>query len=719
MNVRGLRSCAVALLLGASLLHAQDSRYRPLVTKTYELSRLGGQIPGPETPEDASNWRVELERWREQRLVKMGFDGALYERPELAWTQRAFVETKLLIWDRYLYDVDRRQYTVDRFLDDLAARYGGVDCVILWHGYPNLGVDHRNQFDLLRDVPGGIDALRDVVGAFHRRGVKVLFAHLPWDLGTREEGAAHWTVLTRLLAEVGADGLYGDTYDSLPPAWEREAERLSHPLALEPQNALLDSALAWNLMTWGEEWSTSFVPTVSHHKWLEPRHMVHLVRRHARDRTEELQHAFFNGSGYVAWENVWGNWNGITPRDAEALRRIGAIERAFAPLLVSREWEPYAPAIQRGVFASRFSQGNVALWTLVNRTEYEAKGTQLERRHEPGTKYYDLWRGAELAPELEGDIATLRFALEARGFGAVLSAPSDALPTALAGHLERTRSMGGVSLESFSNVWQPPAQKLVEIAATRRATAPPAGMILVPGSEFDFRVSGVAIEDDDRDGVDVQFPWENSPRLHHQRRLAIEPFYIDRHPVTNAEFKRFLEETAYHPGDPHNFLKHWNDGTYVPSSADQPVTWVSLEDARAYAAWAGKRLPHEWEWQYAAQGGDGRLYPWGNEWDEAAVPVPEKGRSAPYPDAVDSHPRGASPFGVMDLVGNVWQWTDEYRDEHTRAAVLRGGSSYQPQGSFWYFPPAYRLDRHAKYLLMSPSRDRSGTIGFRCVVDAR
>ena len=70
------------------------------------------------------------------------------------------------------------------------------------------------------------------------------------------------------------------------------------------------------------------------------------------------------------------------------------------------------------------------------------------------------------------------------------------------------------------------------------------------------------------------------------------------------------------------------------------------------------------------------------------------------------------------MVANVWQWTDEFEDPHTRSAVLRGGSYYQPQGSMWYFPQAYRLDKHGKYLLMSPSLDRSGTIGFRCAKDA-
>ena len=188
--------------------------------------------------------------------------------------------------------------------------------------------------------------------------------------------------------------------------------------------------------------------------------------------------------------------------------------------------------------------------------------------------------------------------------------------------------------------------------------------------------------------------------------------------MTNAQFGEFVAATAYRPQDAHNLLRHWQNGAPPRGWENKPVTWVSIEDARAYARWAGKRLPHEWEWQYAAQGSDGRLYPWGNEWQAEAAPEPASGREMPVPDDVDAHPQGASPFGVMDLVGNVWQWTDEYLDEHTRAAIVRGGSAYQPQTSHWYFPQAYRLDQHGKYLLMAPSKDRSAGIGFRCVADA-
>jgi iron(II)-dependent oxidoreductase len=281
------------------------------------------------------------------------------------------------------------------------------------------------------------------------------------------------------------------------------------------------------------------------------------------------------------------------------------------------------------------------------------------------------------------------------------------------------KSMTATPLSSYSEQWKALPQQLVEISSTRPLASAPEGMIKIPAGEFSFKVSGIEIEGSNDVGVDVQYPWEDMPRRFHEHKMQMKPFYIDKYPVTNAEFKKFLDAAQYHPQNDLNFLRDWKSGTYPDGWANKPVTWVSIEDTRAYAKWAGKRLPHEWGWQYSAQGTDGRIYPWGNTWQESAVPIPEQDRTLRGPDEVNAHPAGASSFGVMDMVGNVWQWTDEYRDEHTRAGILRGGSYYQPQGSIWYFPQAYRNDEHGKLLLMAPSYDRSGTLGFRCVEDAQ
>ena len=125
----------------------------------------------------------------------------------------------------------------------------------------------------------------------------------------------------------------------------------------------------------------------------------------------------------------------------------------------------------------------------------------------------------------------------------------------------------------------------------------------------------------------MQYPWEDSPRRFHEHTIHVAPYYIDKYPVTNAQFKQFLNATHYAPRDAINFLRDWKNGEFPQGWDNRPVTWVSLEDARAYAAWAGKRLPHEWEWQIAAQGTDGRAYPWGDTWQAPNMPTPDLGRT--------------------------------------------------------------------------------------------
>ena len=148
---------------------------------------------------------------------------------------------------------------------------------------------------------------------------------------------------------------------------------------------------------------------------------------------------------------------------------------------------------------------------------------------------------------------------------------------------------------------------------------------------------------------------------------------------------------------------------------NHPVVYVDLDDARAYAAWAGKRLPSEGEWQFAAQGADGLRYPWGNEMKPSLCNGGETGGTTP----VKAFPGGRSPFGCYDMCGNVWEWTgSEYNAAHTRFVMLRGGSYFKAAGSAWYMDGGPQPCRFAaKMLLMWPGLDRCATVGFRCAVD--
>ncbi|MGA7701461.1 MAG: SUMF1/EgtB/PvdO family nonheme iron enzyme [Thermoguttaceae bacterium] len=693
-------------------------------------------IDGPTQGGNRAAWLAEMQQWRDAERNRIKYDPSQYARPELQWTQRTFVQPQMMVEERYLYDPRLGEYTVDRYLDDLETRYGGIDSVLIWPVYPNIGIDNRNQHDLLHDMPGGLDGVKKMVDDFHRHGVRVLFPVMPWDVGTRPEGVPLCQAAARDMKAIAADGINGDTFSGIPVEFRNAAAAVGHPLAFEPECLMQDQALiAWNIMTWGY-WDYPPTPVVSKYKWLESRHMVNVCERWAMDRTDGLQAAYFNGVGYESWENVWGVYNQFTPRDAEALRRIATIERAMADMLVSPGWEPHVPTLQPQVFASRFPLKERTLWLIVNRSNKDLSGQQLAVPHVTGVRYYDLWNGARLKAAIAGQTARLSFPIEARGYGAVLAVPTEKTPADVKELLGTMTRISAVPLARYSSQWKMLPQKIVKIAATK--PRPAADGFLIP-SQFDvtgveiqgdmdrmqvihpakyrFKVSGVEIEGDDAHGVDVQYPWEDRSQKSHDKEIDIKMFLMDRYPVTNGQFKQFLDASRYQPKDDHNFLKDWKNGTYPDGWAKKPVTWVSIGDARAYAAWAGKRLPHEWEWQYAAQGTDGRLHPWGNADNPAAIPKHESGRELRPPTDVDAFPKGASPFGVMDMTGNVWQWSDEYRDEHTRAAVVRGGSYYRPSGSGWYFPENTRLDQHGKYLLIAPSKDRSAMIGFRCAAD--
>lgn len=728
-TLRPILTIGILLLIVSAFVSADEWRARhDLVSHTGVMNLTEPPPPeevffaGPGTAADAHGWLDGLKAWRQERTTLLRYSGLQYQRPELEWTQRIISQVQLLVWDRSFFDPDKGQYTVDRFLKETEQRIGPIDAVLIWHVYPNLGVDDRNQFDMLRDLPSGIAGIRRVVNEFHQHNVKVFFPILAWDNGTRPESASPAVIMAQLMKDAGADGINFDTLETVPPEFRHASDSIGHPLALEPQFQPRDESLAWTNLSWND-WVTwegkqyPFIPMVSKTKWMEPRHTVNVTDRFTRDKTDSLQHAFFNGQGYATLENLWGFWYGDTPRDAEALLRFTVIERALADYLTSSDWQPHTPMLQAGVFASRFPREQDAFWTIVNRNEYQVSGLQLAVPYRSGMHYYDLWHGRELTPEIAHSTVELSFDLEGLGYGAVLATPDD-LPPRLRTLMQYMAERSRRPLADFSRDWQPVRQTIVDIPPTKPAVSAPPGMVHVHEGSFDFQVRGIEVEGGNDPGVDVQYPWEDMPRRFHRHGMHIHSFYIDRSPVTNSQFKEFMVASNYHPKDDHNFLRAWTDGTYPNGWGSKPVTWVSLEDARAYAQWAGKRLPHEWEWQYAAQSTDGRIYPWGDHWNPAAVPAPDWGPEMRTLEDVAKFPSGASAFGVLDLIASVSQWTDEYQDVHTRAAIIRGAAGYQPRGSIWYFPQTYRLDEHQKYLLMSPGRDRAGTIGFRCVVDA-
>lgn len=702
----------ISFLCLTTALYAQKPEIQ---SDHYEL------FAGPKSPPERDSWYSVMLRWRENEKKEIGYHDSAYSTPQTGWSEYAFINVQMLVWDRFFYNPVTARYTVKKFLDDLSRRYGGIDAVLIWPTYPNMGIDDRNQFDLLYDMPGGKEGIRQMIADFHKQGVRVFFPIMIWDHGTREISRSMANALVAEMKELGVDGLNGDTMKGVTEDFKQASDSLDYPLVLQPETYLRDlKMIEWNQMSWGYfYYPYTYIPGVSIYKWFEPRHQVNVTNRWDVDKTDDLQYAFFNGVGYNPWENIWGTWNQIPERYEEVIRRISTIYRQFPGIWSSAKWEPFSPVSQEGVFASKFPGIDKTIYNFVNRDSTDKYGIQIQLPYKPGMRYFDLWNGEELNPRINNDSVNLNFLMEKQGYGSVLAAKEYALKEDFFPFLEKIRQMAQVPLKDISASWEPLSQHIVPIPRTRAAVDAPKGMILIKGTaDYVFESKGTMIEGDPLPAaVGIQYPWEIHPARATRHRLDIPSFYIDKYPVTHKQFKIFMDSTHYHPRDDHSFLRDWKSGTYPEGWGNKPVTWVSLEDARAYAAWAGKRLPHEWEWQYAAQGNDGRLYPWGNQMDSSRIPPVDNSRSMRPPTDVDAFPAGASSLGVLDMVGNVWNWTDEYRDEHTRAAVLKGGGYYRPSKSGWYFRRAYELNKYGKYLLMAPGIDRSAAIGFRCVRD--
>ena len=420
------------------------------------------------------------------------------------------------------------------------------------------------------------------------------------------------------MKEIGADGINGDTQDGVPLAFSLAADKIGHPLAFEPEGGPSDEALAWNVHDLGPVQ----ISIRSHGRSLSL----------ARD-TPHGQHSAIAGT---ATRPTICSSPSSTAKAGRAGRTSGASGTASlrampkpraasppssAPSLPSssaRTGSRSIPMHSYGVFASRWPLGDQTVWTIVNRNEYDVDGRQMTVPYQAGHALLrSLSRRRTEAGERWATRRSSHFPIEAHGYGAILATPGEPDAEPCKALMSRMKAM---TAEAAVQLLARVEDAAAAAGRDRRARSPqhrrPKAWSRFPAAIIVFRVHGIEDRRHQRRRRRCAISVGRfSPRRFHEHRMQIKPFYIDKYPGDQcASSKKFLDATHYHPQDDLNFLQRLEERHLSRTAGtNKPVTWVSLEDARAYAKWAGKRLPHEWEWQYAAQGTDGRTYPWGND----------------------------------------------------------------------------------------------------------
>ncbi len=588
--------------------------------------------------------------------------------------QRCFSFAKVMIFDRQFFDPDRSSFKVNEWLDWMERDFGGIDALILWQAYPRIGIDRRNQFDHYREVPGGMLTLKSTVDGLHARGVKAAIAYNPWDTGTKREPKSDAEALADLVREAGFDSIFLDTLPQSGPDLRQMVDLARPGVVLESELALPLEAIPTHHASWAQWFDDSDAPGVLRNRWFEQRHMQHMIRRWDLDHSGEMHMAWMNGAGMFVWQNIFGSWNGWNDRDRSILRSMLPIQRRYATHFSHGHWTPLVETSGNGLFASKWELGQATLWTVVNRENKPVEGFVQSLSNDGSMRLFDLVRGIEVD---HGHLS-----IDPRWIGCLLSVPSiqaDADFRKFLGEQAERHSRASHQLRRIDPM---PVRVGFERAIHKIVPAGMRELVQAGSGKTQSRkrpeelVSRFRVRECGEYGYGV-FMYQAFPGLHQERFCArkarVGRVAVARTEVTNADFHRFLRESSYRP-DATNFLAHWESGSPRAGDEDKPVVYVSLDDARAYAKWAGVRLPTEDEWQLG-------------EYDRPA--------------------------------SRIWNWTEsEHEDGHTTFSILKGGADWEAHGSGWYFDGGHRdPDWSAKFIHFWPGLDRCETIGFRCAVD--
>ena len=728
------------------------------------------------------DWQQGLRRIFQERYLYdvEAFDETLYDREDLHWIRDQYVIHLMMSWDRWFYDRESETYTLPDFIRRGNDLYGGDDIIGIWPTWPVLGLDQRNQWDMFRDLPGGLEKVSALADSCRALGTKFFICYNPWDQSTRDED--HFQGMKELIRQTSADGMVLDTRGESSNELQEAADAVKPGVIMYSEGMAVPKNMQ-GIVSGRVHNALYYPPLLNLNKFIRPEFAIFRVAELKFDRIRrEYALSMFNGYGTEI--NIFRpgrpEW---MEEDYRFLGRTARVLRENSANFNSSGYRPLIKTLKDSIYVNFWPGEKKSVYTIFSLIPEGFQGALFPVEPKPGHHFVDVWRHEAVKIDTIAETFYANVLLD--GFnqqwlgtnneGAVASVVQfpEVLTVSLEGDLLSFSANQGDEIrlwagrpdyakkpvtftagthnirlldtfgsfegkfviqlfqgkelldEQIVNIKPGTARLTSRSVATAASKRKPKGMVRIPEGRFVWKITN----------GDEFIPYP----LHSKqgKSLAIKSFFMDQHPVTNAAFKKFLQTTNYQPDDTVNFLKHWKHGQIPAGKENHPVVYIAYEDAQAYARWAGKRLPTEWEWQYAAQTPDEREWPWIEKTDKInrstqyvtnTLTVSKIGGidsiycnlGSGQPDPVGAYPKGANPYGLEDLVGSVWQMTNDHYDNGAYEYVmLKGGSYYKPEASWWYVQGGPReLHYRQMWLRVSPGFERNATVGFRCVKDA-
>jgi hypothetical protein len=306
------------------------------------------------------DWHYAFDWFRQK--IRKNFDFTYYKRPGYEKYRKDFLAFHSFVYNHELYDPVKNSYRIKEFLLKAKQDYDGFDQFYLWHAYPRVGVDPRDQFDLFYDLPGGLNGLREFIEIANSLGTHVYLAYNPWDIIGRKKDM--YGEMAKIVGEVKADGLLLDTMGKSDLLFRTKVDQFNPDAQFVTEGRPDINGLVVTTSSWDHKLTKDPMPYVDLLRFIIPEHRAFQINRWDRDRVLLIKKALFNTTGYTVWNDIFGEINLQSWDEKILLSRYHRTMHDFAHVLNTAENEPLLDTFIPSLYVNGFFSNDMHFYTL-------------------------------------------------------------------------------------------------------------------------------------------------------------------------------------------------------------------------------------------------------------------------------------------------------------------------------------------------------------------